>query len=52
MVALQILTLWLFDGLLFRGVSVNVGGGSWARSSGASPLFAPANTILPPLVDV
>lgn len=39
-VALQIIALWLFDGLAFGGISVNIGGGGpWiqsGRSSGMS----------------
>ena len=35
-VALQIITLWLLDGLLFGGISVNIGGGPLIRS-GQSP---------------
>ncbi|KAI0363538.1 hypothetical protein BV20DRAFT_1031218 [Pilatotrama ljubarskyi] len=38
-VALQIISLWLFDGLAFGGISVNVGvGGSWVQSSRSSAL--------------
>ncbi|KAI0778735.1 hypothetical protein BD413DRAFT_465706 [Trametes elegans] len=36
-VALQILSLWLFDGLLFGGISVNVGAGGSVSQSGRSP---------------
>ncbi|KAI0699371.1 hypothetical protein C8T65DRAFT_581174 [Cerioporus squamosus] len=43
-VALQILTLWLFDGLLFGGISVNIGGGSWAQSSRSSE--APTRSLV------
>ncbi|KAL1951146.1 hypothetical protein VTO73DRAFT_295 [Trametes versicolor] len=36
-VVLQILFLWLFDGLAFGGISVNIGaGGSWSQSAGSS----------------
>ncbi|KAI0660622.1 hypothetical protein C8Q70DRAFT_976905 [Cubamyces menziesii] len=35
-VALQIIFLWLFDALIFGGISVNIGsGGPWVQSSGA-----------------
>ena len=31
-VALQIILLWLLDGLALGGVTVNVGGGPWVQS--------------------
>ncbi|KAH9920261.1 uncharacterized protein BXZ73DRAFT_91987 [Epithele typhae] len=41
-VALQIISLWIFNGVAFGGLSVNVGGGPWAgaaRSSGGSAIW-------------
>ncbi|KAI0828950.1 hypothetical protein BC628DRAFT_1533561 [Trametes gibbosa] len=45
-VALQILSLWLLDGLAFGGISVNVGVGSWAQSGRSSGNFVGKSSVV------